>query len=129
MRQKIISAAVYAVTSFAFMGYFDGLYAMEHITYHLGLTHAATAGAVLFAIACVLSMFSLRVGIMCGILSAILSWPFFAIELYAVPWRDLVWFAKYRPDTLTAIFCLICSTYYSINQLRLLMLGDNAKQY
>jgi hypothetical protein len=128
MKRKIISAAVYAVTAFAFLGYFDGVYGGEPILYHLGLIHVATAGAILFAVATVLSLITLRAGIACGIVAATLSWPYFALELYWVPWSDFVWFAKYRPDTLTAIFCLICSTYYSINRLRLLIQGDGARQ-
>ncbi len=128
MKRKMISAGVYAITAFAFFGYFDGLYGGEPIIYHLRLIHIATGGAILFAVACVLSLFNLRVGNACGIVAAILSWPYFAIELYWIPWSDLAGLAKYRPDTLTAIFCLICSTYYSINRLRLLLEGHSAKQ-
>ena len=128
MKLKVISAAVYAITAFAFLGYFDGLYGGEPIIHYLGLIHVATAGAILLAVASVLSLITLRVGIACGIVAAILSWPDFAIELYRVPWSDFLRFAKYRPDTPTAIFCLICSTYYSINRLRLLIQGDRLRQ-
>jgi hypothetical protein len=128
MKRKIISVAVYAITAFAFLGYFDGLYGGEPIIYHLRLIHVATAGAILFAVACVLSLFTPRAGIVCGIVAAILSWSNFAVELYWIPWSNFLWFAKYRPDALTAIFCLICSTYYSINQLRMLMGGATRKE-
>jgi hypothetical protein len=120
MKRKVISAAVYAITAFAFLGYFDGLYGGEPIIYHLGLIHVATAGAILFAVASVLSLLNLKVGIACGIVATILSWPYFAIGIFAVPWSHPFGFVRW-PDTLTATFCLICSTYYSVDQLRLLM--------
>ena len=68
----------------------DGLYGGEPITGHTILIHVATAGAILFVVACVLSLFSVRFGIICALAACILSWPLFASELYAVirAWRD-----------------------------------------
>jgi hypothetical protein len=121
MKQKIISVAIYAITTLALWGFFDGLYGGEPITRHLSLIHAATAGAILFAVACVLSSFSLRFGIACALAACILSWPFFAGELSAIlrVWRSLFSVVHYSPwgDRLAAVLMLTISSIYSVVQL------------
>jgi len=106
MKRKIISAAVYTTTALAFAGYFDGVYSGEPIIHHLGLVRAATAGALTFVAACLLSLFSLRSGRVCGVLACLLSWPWFVIELAAIPRGDIIWFARYRPETVAVIVAL-----------------------
>jgi hypothetical protein len=128
MKHRLVCTLIYAATTFCLGEFFDGLYGGEPIIYHLGLIHVATAGAVLFAVACVLSLFTLRFGIMCGLLAGILSWPYFAIQLSGVPWGNLIWFARYRPDTLAAIVTLIASSLYSAVHLRRLVRGVAAGQ-
>jgi hypothetical protein len=120
MKRKGISALVYAVTAFILAGFFEGLYGGEPIIYHVRLIHAATAGAVLFVAAFALCLFTLRFGIVCGLLAGILSWPYFAVQMFGLPWHDLMWFARYRTDTLAAIAALILSSIYSVYTLRVL---------
>jgi hypothetical protein len=117
MKRKTISAIVYAVTALVLAGFFDGLYGGEPLIYHLLVIYAATAGAALFVVACVLCLFSLQFGIVCGLLAGILSWPYFAIQAFGAPWGNLIWFARYRPDTLAAICVLILSSAYSVYAL------------
>ncbi|MGB9105850.1 MAG: hypothetical protein WCC59_13900 [Terriglobales bacterium] len=127
MTRKLIPAVVYAATAFAFAGFIDGLYGGEPITHHLGLIHVATAGAILFAVACVLSLFTPRVGVVCALVGGVLSWPYFAIQVFAIPWGSIVSILPYAnwQDLLTAILALVVSSVYSVNQLRLLFRGRN----
>ncbi len=124
MKQKIVSAFIYAVTTLALAYFFDGFYGGEPSTRHLGLIHAATAGAILFAVACVLSLFSLRLGTVCTLAACILSWPFFSGNLFAIlsVWRSLFSILRYSNwgASLAAVVMLIISSAYSINQARLL---------
>jgi hypothetical protein len=121
VRQKIISAVIYLATVLFVGMFFDGLFGGEPITRHKSLVYAATFGLILFAASCVLSFFSQRFAVIIGLTAAVLSWPLFAIELFAVPWGDLVWFTRYRPDTLAAILVLIMSSAYSVYALRALV--------
>lgn len=69
MKLRILSAIIYASTTFALEGFFDGFYGGEPITHPGGLIYAAyvaTLGACLFAIATVLSLFSVRLGLIFG---------------------------------------------------------------
>jgi hypothetical protein len=126
MKQKIISLVIYAITTFALAGFFDGLYGGEPIPHRMWLIwvqiYAASAGTVLFAVACVLSPFSLRFGIACALAACLLSWPFFAGQLSAIlsVWRSLFSTVHYPAwgDRLAAVLMLILSSIYSVVQLR-----------
>jgi hypothetical protein len=127
MKYRAILAAIYAITTLCLGSFLDYLYNGEPITRHLGLIHAATVGAILFAVACVLSVFSLRLGIVCALVACILSWSYFCIQLSIIPWGDLIWFARYRPGTLAAILSLIVSSAYSVIMARLVFRPSSAK--
>lgn len=73
MKQKIVSAVVYSLTALDFASFFDSLYGAGPVTRHLGLIYVAIIGAVLFAVASVLSLFNLRIGIACAFAACILS--------------------------------------------------------
>jgi hypothetical protein len=124
MKQKVISAVIYAVTTLALAAFFDGLYGGESLTRHLVLIHVATAGAVLFAVACVSCIFSPRFGIVCALAACILSWPFFSGNLFAIlkVWRSLFSVVHYSNwgDSLAAVVTLIISSIYSLSRLPLL---------
>jgi len=122
MKYRILSAAVYAITAVALADYFDALYGAGPVTSHLGLIYSAIAGAVLFAVAFVLSMFTLRFGAICGLAACILSWPCFGIQLPGIPWTKLVSVAHYANwrFIFLAILMLAVSSAYSLWQLWLL---------
>jgi hypothetical protein len=126
VKRKIISAAVYAATSFALAGFFDGLYGAGPVTRYLGVIHLAIAGTILFAVACVLSLFTLRVGVICGLCACVLSWPYFAIQIPTIPWNRVFAVLHYAnwQDLMTAILALVVSSAYSVNRLRLLLRGS-----
>jgi hypothetical protein len=126
MKRKIISAIVYAATSVALAGFFDALYGAGPVTRYLALIHLAIAGTVLFAVACVLSLFTLRVGVVCGLAGSVLSWPYFAIQISTIPWGSTVSILSHAnwQDVLTAILALVVSSVYSVNRLRLSLRGS-----
>jgi hypothetical protein len=75
MKPRILSAIIYASTTVAVALFFDGLYGGEPIRHHLGLIHTASLGACLFAAATLLSLFSVRLGVICGFAWTLLSLP------------------------------------------------------
>ena len=129
MKKRILAAVVYVITAVALAGYFDGVYGGEPITRHLGLIHTATAGATLFAVACLLSLFTLRFGVICGLVASILAWPFFGPIMVAIPWGRILQMLPYArwADTLAAILMLTISSIYSLAQLRSLFRSPAAR--
>jgi hypothetical protein len=126
MKYKIVSALVYGITALDLANFFDSVYGAGPISSnYIGLTHVAIAGAILFAVACLLSLFNLRMGITCGLVACILSWPFFAGELSLIlgVWRGLFSVVGYAYWTarLASVWMLIVSSIYSLSQLRLLL--------
>jgi hypothetical protein len=129
MKQRLLAAIVYLSTAVAQAVFFDGLYGAGPVTHHLTLVHSAIAGAILFAIACPLSLFMSRFGILCGLTASILSWPFFGILLFATPWSSLVSLLVHSADWrdhYTAIVMLIISSACSVSGLRSLFPGPVA---
>ena len=130
MTQRIVSVLVYSFTALDFAYYFDSLYGAGPITGHLGLIHTAIIGAVLFAVAAVFSLFSLRIGIAFAFAACILSWPFFAGELSAIlsVWHSIfsVMHYSYWGARLAAVYMLIVSSIYSFGRLRALYRAPEA---
>lgn len=122
MKRKVIAAVVYAATAFALASFFDALYGAGPVTRGLWLIHLAIAGTILFAAACIVSLFALRAGILCAIAGGILSWPEFADSFGFIPWRHILSILPYANwlVLLTAIFALIVSSAYSIDEVSLL---------
>lgn len=114
MNKKIGAMIVYAITALCLGQFLDALYGGEPIVHYLFLIKVATAGMILFVVACIVSLFTLRVGAICGLFASVLSWPYLVVQLSTVPWRNLAWFSRYRPDTLMSVMMLVASTLYSI---------------
>jgi len=115
MKQKIIPSAIYALTTVCLAEFFDAAYGAGPVTRYVRLTHLAIAGTVLFAIACISSLFTLRFGTVCALAASVLAWPYFANALTAIPWGSLVSvlpYANWRYE-LTAILLLAVSSVYS----------------
>ena len=125
MKQKILSLVLYATTAFALAEFIDGLYGAGPVTRHLELIHLAIAGTILFAAAFVLSLFTLRAGVVCGLVGSVLSWPYFAVGMPTIPWGSLVSILPYASwlDLVIAIIALAVASVYSANQLRVLLRG------
>lgn len=122
MKQKVVSAVIYAITALALAYYFASLYGAAPVTRHLGLIHTAIIGALLFVVACVLSLFSLRSGTACALAACTLSWPFFAGVLSAVVgvWRSLpsILHDANWEASLQSVVMLIFSSIYALSRLR-----------
>ena len=125
MKQKILSVVIYATTALALGQFFDALFAGEPVTDHLGLIYLAIAGTILSATACILSLFTLRVGVVCGLGGSILSWPCFAVAMPTIPWGSVVSIFPYSNwrFLLTSILALVVSSTYSVNRLRVQLRG------
>ena len=68
-------------------------------------------------------LFSLRLGIICGLVAGILSWPLFGIELPRIPWArifSILPYANWR-YTFAALGMLVISSVYSLVPMRLLI--------
>jgi hypothetical protein len=109
MNRKVFFAAIYAATSLSLAVFLDAFYWAGPVTPHLGLARSAIGGSILFAIACVASLFDLRSGVACAVVASILCWPFFGGELSSVigVWRSQA-----------AVLTLTLSSAYTLSQLR-----------
>ncbi len=125
MKQKTVSVVIYAITALALAYYFDSLYGAGPVARHLELIHTAIAGAILFVVACVLSVFSLRFGTVCALAACVLWWPFFSSNLFAIlsVWRSLFSILHHSnwEASLQSVLMLIISSIYSLSRLRLLL--------
>jgi hypothetical protein len=102
---------------------FDSIYGAGPVTRHLGAIHAGVAGAIVFAVASLLSLFSLRFGLVCSIVACVLSWPLFGPLLYFLPWTELpraLGYANWGPE-LIALLTLMVAHIYSAFKLRALL--------
>ena len=118
MKQRIVPAILYATTALSLLGFIEAIYGAGPVLFHRGLVYCTIAGAILFGVAGVLAFLTKQLAIFFALIACALSWS----ELYPVmfsplPWSDLVWFVRYRPDQSTAFLCLIASTVYSLVQL------------
>jgi hypothetical protein len=56
MKQRILSAAIYLISALALALYFDSLYGTGPVMLCLGAIHAGIAGAIVFVVACLVSL-------------------------------------------------------------------------
>ena len=124
MKRKLIASLLYGVTTACLGAFFESLYSGEPIIRHLLLIRIATAGPILFAVATLVCLWSLRFGSICGLFASALSWCYFNIELLAVPWHDLIWFARFRTEVLGTILALTTSTVYSLVLLPMILVRN-----
>lgn len=127
MKQRVLSAVIYATTAFALAQLFDAIFAGEPVTAYLGVIYLAIAGTILFAAACFLSLFAMRVGVVFGLGGCILAWPWLALAISTVPWARVISIFPVSnwPEVLTTILALVVANAYSLNRLRLLLRRRN----
>jgi hypothetical protein len=131
MRRKIPSAVIFAITVVAFAIWFEDVDGMEPgpITGYIGLIQTAIAGMILLSLACLLSLLTTRVAIVCGLFGCVLSWPYFGPLLFGTPWgrlASLIAGSSLWRDEFAAIVLLMVTSVYSVAQLRSLLRGPNA---
>jgi hypothetical protein len=122
MKLKFVPAALYATTAFSVAADLDSLYGAGPLTNSPTRIHLAVAGAALFALAFLLSLVKLRLGIVCGFIAGIVSWPLVGIEMAVIPWTSLpgVLPLAHWSDILAAVLMLTVSSAYSLVQARFL---------
>jgi len=121
MKQRLTSALIYANAALALGFYFDGLYGGEPIRGSPWLMYAATAGTVLFVVACVLSAFNFRLGSLCGTAASVASWPYCSVLLATIPWGvnpvSLLPHARWG-DEFAALLALAAASIHAMIALR-----------
>jgi hypothetical protein len=123
MKRGVLAALVYLLPALTMALVFDSIYGAGPVTRHVGVIHAGVAGAIAFAIASLLSLFSLRFGLACAIVACVLSWPFFGPLLYFFPWKELpsaLGYANWGPEFI-ALLTLMGAHIYSAFKLRALL--------
>jgi hypothetical protein len=120
-RKKILAAVLYLLSALALAFYFDSLYgAGGPDAHYIDAIYLGMASAIFFAVACSLSLFSARMGLLAGIVACVLSWPFLGIGLLTFPWRALpgvVRFSLWGP-ILKALLMLIVANAYSVTEVK-----------
>jgi hypothetical protein len=131
MIKRILSAAIYLTTVLCVGNYCEMIDGMEPprlppSALQVNLWHVAIAGALMFAIACIVSIFSHRLGIFCGLGACLMSWPHFGALLVTFPVRQLMtllpfpWVSDLWPGIIGALAMLLISTVYTLIKLRAL---------
>jgi hypothetical protein len=132
MKQRVWAALLYLFAALALAGYFDGLYGAGPVVHGLTLVHAGIAGMILLAVASLVSILSLRLGAVCGLIAGFLAWPFFGPLLLSFPWSRMFEILPYAmwADSLAALTMLTITSIYSLKQVSLrvrLGFGESGK--
>jgi hypothetical protein len=105
--------------------FWEALYGAGPVTRYMGVIHLAITGTIVLAAACILSLFTLRLGAVFALAGSVLAWPYFAIQMPKIPWGSIVSVLPHANwhYELTTIVVLVVSTGYSANHLWLLRRG------
>jgi hypothetical protein len=119
MKQRAAPALLYLLAALALARYFDSLYGAAPVVRRLEAVHAGIAGTILLAVACLLSLFSLRLGGVCGLVAGLLVWPYFGPILVSFPWSRVFEVLPYAmwADSLAALVMLTIASIYSMARL------------
>ena len=123
MKKRIPLTVAYAVTFVILTLFFQDIDGMEPgpIKAQFGLIQIAVVGGVLFAVGCILSLFTARYGIFCGTFASALSLPYFVGLVLHLPWNRLGALTLGSPlwrDQLGAILMVFISSVYSLVRLK-----------
>src|ERR1700722_15574815 len=121
VRQKILSAVIYLITAVCLWNYFDILDGLEPPRHPpsaitLQLWHLAIVGGILFGIASIVSIFSHRGALICGLGACLMSWPHFGPVMATFPLRELrtlwpvPWISDLWPGIIVALAMLLLSS-------------------
>jgi hypothetical protein len=107
MKKRIVAAIIYAITGLSLYAFLDFVYGMGPVTLRRNLVHSLIVGAVLFGVASLLSFFTRTGATACALAATLLSWPFLSLQFRTVPWGDLTWSLRHRPESVAAVLALI----------------------
>ena len=74
------------MNAFFLWSFLEACWGADGVIRHLGLLKVATAGALAFVLAGMLSLIWPTLGLICGILAAGLSWPYLTTWFRWFPW-------------------------------------------
>jgi hypothetical protein len=119
MKQRVAPALLYFFAAFALADYFDALYGAAPVDHRLMFVRAGIAGAILLAGAFLVSLFSQRLGAVCGLVAGLLAWPYFGPILVNFPWSRMFEVLPYAmwADSLAALVMLTIATIYSLTKI------------
>ena len=119
MQHKIISAFVYGSSTVGLWLFFDALFGAGPVTSRIALIRLGVAGAMLVGVACILSLFSLRLALLSALTGLALLWPYFFLLIVITPWAQFFVLVSYGhwKHHFIGIFSLIIATAYSITRL------------
>ena len=82
------------------------------------MINLATIGMALYAAACILSLATFWIGLICAVAGGLLSWPASLVAIAEIPWKSIVPILPYSNwlDLLIAIVTLIVSSIFSVNR-------------
>jgi hypothetical protein len=123
MKRKMLSAilcgaAVLTIANwleYAFFGWQVYAYPVPFLLWVAGI------GCAVLALACIVFFFSHRYGVFLGVAAICLSWPYFSVFAWNLPWRRFIWLVRFQDhgaSQVAAVFMLLAVTVYSIVQLR-----------
>ena len=81
----------------------------------------ALVGSALLGIACLMSLFNLRYGVLLGSVALCLSWFYFGPLAMYIPWNRLIWFITIQyhgAEQAAALFFLLAATIFTLTQRR-----------
>jgi len=117
-KPALIAALVYGTTTICLFGFREFLSGIGVPTSRLA--YLLIAGNALFAIACTLSFFRMRLATTCAVVGAALSWPMLSSQFTAFG-RDSFWELTYHPSSPAAIASLLVASIYALVHLRLFL--------
>ncbi len=113
-KRKVVAALIYGTSAFCVFFYFEFLDSMEPP--RSNFEYVLLGAAAIFAIAGVLSFFTMRWAAISALAAAILSSPLlYSARFYWA--HNVAWRLNYEPDDLTARISLIVAAVYAIRQL------------
>jgi hypothetical protein len=119
MKRKITSAVIFLGTTLAMAAFLDAVYGAGPVTLHVALIHLVIVGTIFFALGCIFSFFIPRFEVACGVAGSILSWPYFAIQIFKVPWHNVFSILPYANwlYELIAMLALVIASIYSASRV------------
>jgi hypothetical protein len=95
VRSKALFGTAYAVTAYLLWRFFDTLSGLQPKNQPQSILvqrfqDAAIVGAILFLVAFLVTILSLRAGLLCGGVACMLSWPYWAVQAFRFPWRSVI---------------------------------------
>lgn len=117
---RLVTVIIYAAAGVATANWIDYAMAPQQPYGHPFLTKVALSGSITFGIACVISIFNDRYGIIAGLVAICLSWPYFALLAASLPWHNIVWLFRihYHGNAqILSILLLMVGTLYSVSRV------------